>query len=363
MEHQPICVLGTRTGSSLATRALALLGLDPGSQSHLLEGQPGDNPKGFWEQQPIIDLNDDLLAALGGVWWDMPRLPDSWQEDSRLDALRERARELVRELFPAGGEWVWKDPRATITLPFWQAAIGPMRYVVSARPPAEVAASLGARSEVLHPWRESTRLYFRLLRDSLRHTAGAERIVVFYEDWFDDFDGQVERLARFATGRRPSDTQRTRLRAFFEDDLRHHDATRDRRQLDPEIRDAYALLRESTDGDGQLTLEAEREFEALWLALGERIGDDRDDLRGRSRMGWMLAATRQHELEAATRAREDAVCALDDSLAARADLEARLAEREAELELVRGWLDGVNGSASWRLTAPLRAAKRIATGR
>jgi len=349
-----------RTGSSLATRALALLGLDTGREADLLRGQPGDNPKGFWEQQPIIDLNDELLAELGGVWWDMPRLPDGWQEDSRLDALHERARTLVQGLFPAGDEWVWKDPRTSITLPFWQAAIGPMRHVVSARSPAEVAASLEARSQVLHPWRESTRLYFRLLRESLRHTSGAERIVVFYEDWFDDFDAQLERLARFAIGRRPAEPERSRVQAFFEGDLRHHDATRDARELDPELRDAYALLREGTDGNGRLNPEAEGEFEALWLALDERLGDDRGDLRGRARVGWILAASRQRQAESAARARDDAVRARDECLTAYRELGGRLAEREAELERVRGWLDGVNGSASWRLTAPLRAAKRVA---
>jgi hypothetical protein len=212
---------------------------------------------------------------------------------------------------------------------------------------------LEARSQVLHPWPESTRLYFRLLRESLRHTSGAERIVVFYEDWFDDFDAQLERLARFAIGRRPADPEVSRVQAFFEDDLRHHDATRDGRGLDPEVRDAYALLREGTDGNGWLNPEVEREFEALWLALDERI-DDRGDLRGRARMGWILAASRQRQIETATRAHDDAVRARDDCLAAYRDLEVRVAERE------RGWLDEVNGSASWRLTAPLRAAKRFA---
>jgi hypothetical protein len=328
-----------RSGSSLATRALALLGLDVGRESDLMEGKPGDNPKGFWEQQPIMDLNEELLAKLGGPWWDMPRLDDGWHEDAELDPLRERACRLVEELFPGARRWVWKDPRASITLPFWQDVIGPMSYVVAARPPAEAAASLEARNPVLHSWRDSTRLYFRLLRESLRHTAGAERIVLFYEDWFEDFDAQLERLGRFALGEEPAEAERSDVREFFEDDLRRHDAAADARELDPEIRDAYALLREGTDEAGRLDADAERAFEERWLAFDERAGEDREDLRARSRMGWALAVARQHYLEG---------------------LEARHAEQTAELGRVRGWLDEVNGSASWRLTAPLRAAKRIA---
>ncbi len=294
-----------RSGSSLATRALSLLGLDPGQEGALIEGKAGDNPKGFWEQQPIMDLNEELLAKLGGPWWDMPRLPDGWQRDAELDPYRARARSLVEELFPGDGRWVWKDPRACITLPFWQDVIGPMRYVVAARAPAETAASLEVRNPVLHPWRDSTRLYFRLLRDSLRNTSEEDRVVIFYEDWFDDFDAQLERLARFATGAEPAGSQRSGVREFFEEGLRNQKGARDERELDPELREAWALLREGTGADGRLDPEAERAFEGRWLAFDERVGEDRPDLRARSRMGWALAVARQRYLE---------------------DLEARLAE-------------------------------------
>jgi hypothetical protein len=379
MSIPPICLLGLRTGSSLATRALALLGLDPGEEAHLMEGKADDNPKGFWEQQPLVDLNDDLLAELGGPWWDTPALAPGWHEDPALAPFRERARALVKELFPDDRQWVWKDPRSSVTLPFWQDVIGPMRYVVCVRAPAEVAASLNARDPVAHPWVESTRLYFRLLCAGLEHTAGEDRIVLFYEDWFTEFDAQLDRLARFALGSRPTDETRASVGEFFETNLRHHQAAGDD-DLDPELRDAWRILREGTDADGRLDPGDERKVQALWSALDERVDDHGSDLRRRARAMWLLAHRRHAHIGDAVRAFESERAALTElerrhaqtlermsELERRAseaeertrELERQAADQEAELGQTRDWLAGMNRSTSWRLTAPLRAVKRL----
>jgi hypothetical protein len=338
----PICVLGMRSGSSLATRALALLGADAGPEAQLMPGISGDNPKGFWEQQPLVDLNEDLLAALGGPWWDPPPLPDGWHEDPRLDWFRERARGLVAELFPEGGLWVWKDPRAALTLPLWQDAIEPMRYLVTARSPADVASSLHARDAVWHPWLESSRLYFRYLHAGLRNTAGADRIVLFYDGWFDDPDAQIARLAAFATGAPPSAAAASAVREFFESSLRHHGAGARSGELDPETAVAYEVLRDGTDAAGRVDVRAEERIDTEWRALRERLGDDSSELRARARAAWLIAhgERRRGEEDAQARQAEDE-------------------QRAAELERANRWLQDMNASVSWRLTAPLRRAKRL----
>ena len=58
-----ICVLGMhRSGTSLATRALHLLGVSLGPDEHLMRPR-ADNPLGFFEHQPLTDLNDEILLA------------------------------------------------------------------------------------------------------------------------------------------------------------------------------------------------------------------------------------------------------------------------------------------------------------
>lgn len=364
MSRSPICVLGMRTGSSLTTRALVLLGADPGRESELMQGRPDDNPKGFWEQQRLVDMNDELLAELGGSWWDMPALPSGWHEDPALEPLRKQARGLIEELFPSGHEWVWKDPRASLALPFCKDVIGPMRYVICARSPVAVATSLHARDPVFHPWRESTRLYFRYLREGLRHTADADRIILFYDDWFADFDAQLERLARFARGAAPKRPAISQVREFFEPGLRHHESAHGECELDREIEVGWEALRSDTGADGRLDADAEQRIEKQWLELEERLHDgDSKELRARARACWRLAHARNGHLEDATRAYQLAARAYDECAAARRDLEGRQAEIAAELDEANGWLRTMNGSASWRITAPLRRAKRLASRR
>jgi hypothetical protein len=308
MADAPICVLGMRSGSSLATRALVGLGADPGTESELLPAVEGDNPTGYWEQQPLISLNDDLLAHLGGPWWDMPQLPAGWHEDPGLEPFRERARSLIAELFPGDALWVWKDPRAALTLPFWQDVIGPMRYVIATRSPREVAASLHARNPVWHPFLESTRVYFRYLDAGLAHTAETDRIMIFYDDWFRGFDAQLDRLSRFVSGAPASPAARADLGEFFESELRHHDGRGSEDELDPETAAVDGLLRDGTDEDGRLAMDAEAAVHAQWCALSERLSSQDDPaLRARTRSVWLHALDLQRRLEAERRAHTTAL--------------------------------------------------------
>ena len=74
-----ICVLGMhRSGTSVASRLLNLLGVYLGAEEHLLGPEP-DNPKGFWEFKPIFDLNNEILGRLGGNWHEPPPLRPGWE--------------------------------------------------------------------------------------------------------------------------------------------------------------------------------------------------------------------------------------------------------------------------------------------
>lgn len=70
-----VCILGMhRSGTSLLTRVLNLIGLDLGPEHLLLQPRFG-NLKGFWEHEEIISLNDAILERLGGKWWEPPIFP------------------------------------------------------------------------------------------------------------------------------------------------------------------------------------------------------------------------------------------------------------------------------------------------
>src|SRR5882724_3970316 len=94
-----VCVLGmSRSGTSLTARILNLMGVDLGPSEDLLEPNP-DNPTGFWEQRPIVLLNEEIFVALGGWWFDPPPLEPGWERSPGLDGLRQRARALLLRQF------------------------------------------------------------------------------------------------------------------------------------------------------------------------------------------------------------------------------------------------------------------------
>ncbi len=122
-----ICVIGMgRSGTSVLANLISELGIALGPTEQLLGPAPrGENPRGYWEQREIVNLNDALLAHLGGGWYDIVDLPAEWELDPELDELYSRARALISELFGDEGRWAFKDPRASLTLPFWRRAAGP----------------------------------------------------------------------------------------------------------------------------------------------------------------------------------------------------------------------------------------------
>lgn len=77
MTNNCLIVLGMhRSGTSAATRACNLLGVDFGTR--LMAPSP-DNPLGHWEHDDIVPLHEKLLKVLESSWDDVRKLPKNWQ--------------------------------------------------------------------------------------------------------------------------------------------------------------------------------------------------------------------------------------------------------------------------------------------
>jgi O-antigen biosynthesis protein len=230
-----ICTLGMhRSGTSLVTRALNLLGVYLGPDSRVMTSGH-DNPTGYWEYRPFVDINDELLARFGGTWDEPPVFPADWLHDPCLEDLKESARALVFEDFPATPLWGWKDPRACLTLPFWQEAIGPMHYVLCLRNPSAVLASLARRSAM--SGEKAERLWLAHVEPTLSQTIGQPRIVVCYEDIIEDWPRELRRLAAFIGNPARGDDPlvHAAMGAFVERELCHHRMSMEDLARDPRI--------------------------------------------------------------------------------------------------------------------------------
>jgi hypothetical protein len=231
---KPICVLGMhRSGTSLAAGVLEALGVDLGPSDTMLPTNGVENPRGYFEQRAIRELNDDLLTALGGSWFEPPldALVPGWERDPALGPLHDRAVELYARTFASAARPGFKDPRLALTLPFWRLVTGPPDCVVCLRPPAAVEASLRRRFSrgpqrvwPWHPhrrrdWQAVTRLYVEAAMDVTRDE---RRIVIEYDDWFADGPAQVERLAGFLGHVETGALERAG--GLVDPALRHHEA-------------------------------------------------------------------------------------------------------------------------------------------
>jgi hypothetical protein len=249
-----IWVLGMhRSGTSLAAGALRLLGADLGPPDGILPPDPNDNPRGYWEQRAVIDLNNELLVRLGGSSWAPPALPPDWHERDDLDDLRERARAIL-DGFDPEAVWSIKDPRISLTLPFWLPLVDQSAAIVCLRSPRDVAASLDARDPGGPLSRRAwTGVWLEYTRAALDN-AGGLATPLFYDDWFTERGRQLRTLsATFERlGSPPAASSLAAVDDFVAAELRHHASSLDEAVADPdsepEARALYAELRAQADG-------------------------------------------------------------------------------------------------------------------
>jgi hypothetical protein len=196
------------------------LGVRLGFEDHLRR-PAADNPKGFWEHEPIKEFNDRILSRLGGNKFNPPLFPAHWEESPEFEDLRHQARSVIRGEFGAEKMWGWKDPATCLTLPFWKRLLPTMRYIICLRNPLDVARSL-QRWDL--SFLEGMRLCVLYMHSALQNTAGEQRQAVFYEDLLERWPDDLRRISLFV-GRPELEEQgqvRDAVGSFIDKRLRHH---------------------------------------------------------------------------------------------------------------------------------------------
>lgn len=209
----------------MIARVINLLGIPLGDEHRLMPPDPKSNPAGFWEHEDVVRLNDELLAAKGGTWLRPPVLQGQWYLAPELTPLRERARALLDREVGNARPWAFKDPRASLTLPFWRPLLPSARYVLCLRSPVEVAKSLDERDGVAEP--RGYQLWLHYTAAAVANTANCPRLVVSYEAMLREPRGEMERLAAFlaVAGAELNDQRSEQAQESLRSTLRHHTTT------------------------------------------------------------------------------------------------------------------------------------------
>jgi len=188
-----------RSGTSLITSILRNCGLFIGKDINLMESNQYDNPKGYWEFLEIVDFTEELLKELGGSWNDPSPFYDR-NLFNNMEPQAIQAKKILKPLIQNHQIWGWKDPRITITVPFWKKIFPNLKLIICLRNPLEVAYSLSKRiiSHVnfqrgVKLWRD----YYQILSNNLNLLSDQQIFVIHYESIMKHPDEEIERLCKF----------------------------------------------------------------------------------------------------------------------------------------------------------------------
>ena len=242
--NAPVCIAGMhRSGTSTVTQILYRCGLYLGDGNDLFAAGTA-NPDGFWENGRFVEINEQLLAAHAGGWDVPPPFPEGWHESEDLEPQREAASRVLEDFDGREdrGHWGWKDPRNSLTLPFWRDLMPGMKTVVCVRNPLEVAGSLRKRGNAsllfgLNLWK----IYNETL---LENAPEGSYIVTHYEAYFHRPQAEIRRVLGFL-GMPASNQLVALVRSRVIRGLRHHFSTvEDLLKSDPsgEVKDLYSKM-------------------------------------------------------------------------------------------------------------------------
>lgn len=189
-----VCITGMhRSGTSMVVRLLNLCGVYLGEDADVLSSD-SDNFESLWENRKFLAINEEILTRLGAGWDFAPEIQPGWESRPEMMPLREQAAGLVRQ-FSAHKIWGWKDPRNSLTLPFWQQLVPGMRVVICLRNPIAVARSLFQRNYSSEA--SSFNLWLAYNSTLLGVTAPHDRIITHYDAYFHDPRAELMRILQF----------------------------------------------------------------------------------------------------------------------------------------------------------------------
>lgn len=196
MSDSPICIVGMhRSGTSMVAQLLARSGVFLGPPEELMPAT-ADNQEGYWEDQRLVKVAEDILRLFGGSWDAPPVFEEGWTADPRLDPIKAAARQAL-EVNEQHRPWAWKDPRTCLLLEFWRELIPDLRLVVCARHPASVIRSLVTRRETHLPFEQAVQVWNAYSESLWCSLSGFPHIVTHTDSYFYDAQTELKRVLDF----------------------------------------------------------------------------------------------------------------------------------------------------------------------
>jgi hypothetical protein len=213
-----------RSGTSSIAGVVNMLGATL-PKGKLLSPKP-DNPRGFFESERIIALNDRILTESGTNWSDWRAVNNDWQRNPKYPDFLAAASAILAEEYGDSRFIFLKDPRFSKILPFWVLALAQSNFrtchIIAVRHPDEVAASL-CKLHTL-PKTLAKLIWVRHLLDAELYSRDQPRIFVFWEDLLAHWESTAAGIADTFSISWPrlTDQVRSEIEQFLSSELRHH---------------------------------------------------------------------------------------------------------------------------------------------
>ena len=212
-----------RSGTSALTRIFNLLGADLPKD---LISADDTQPKGYWESDDIVTIDNKVLAAAGSYWDDWKPVSHAWLKspECQYSYGRELTKILERN-FENSRLFVIKDPRICRIVPFWLEALrdfkAEVKAIIPIRSPMEVAASLKARDGFSAE--KSYLMWLRYMCDAESATRDIPRAFVAFEDVLNSWKEVIASITNRANIALPPRTplMEVEIEKFIDVGMRH----------------------------------------------------------------------------------------------------------------------------------------------
>ena len=136
-----------------------------------------DNPRGFWENQKLVEVHDKLLSSFDKDWSTIASLEGKWMDDARASEAVEEILDVLQSDFRPKESWLVKDPRLCMLYPIWKR-VGetlnrPVKLVTIIRSPEATSRSMQIRNNLKPEDADIIALsYFQVMNENLNKDIG-----------------------------------------------------------------------------------------------------------------------------------------------------------------------------------------------
>ena len=387
-----------RSGTSAVVRILNLLGCD--LPRTLMAPNPL-NEKGFWESQRVVDLNDEILSSAGSSWDDWRAFDVGWYASPVAGKFREQAQILLKEEYGDSRLFVLKDPRICRLLEFWSEEIekfgAEIRVVSPIRNPLDVASSLETRYGIAPSLGHL--LWLRHVLHAEAASRHLKRAYLRYETLLTEVQtvaDVLEKNLEISWPKRNSVSSDMEIDEFLSPRLRHHRTDDAALLRNPKfshwIRESFNLFDRWSRGEVRVTdtktldqirmafdeatpafsraiamgVRAAKGLSAAQETLDRTIADHKQQisslnqtLADRDRQIKGLSAAHKQQISSLNQTLADRDRQIEGLSAAQETLDRTIADHKQQISSLNQTLADLHASNSWRITAPLRKARKV----